>query len=119
VNSIQPTLNAFPAVVEETGVVLKRADTLIANLNQRVESFERAAKSTEQLGASGSALTEAMLAESVPRLNILLEDVQRSSRGLERLLNEINDQPESLVFGRGPLTPGPGEPGFAAQRGTR
>ena len=96
--------------------MLKRADTLLANLNQRVESFERAAKSAEQLGNSGTALSEAMLTESVPRLNVLLEDVQRASRGLERLLNEINEQPQSLVFGRNPLPPGPGEPGFAARR---
>jgi len=45
--------------------------------------------------------------------------VQRSSRGLERLLNEINEQPASLIFGRSPNPPGPGEPGFNASRGSR
>ncbi len=117
--SIEPTLKALPALVNDTGIVLKRADTLLTNLNQRVESFERAAKSAEQLGVSGAALSDTMLTESVPRLNVLLEDVQRSSRGLERLLNEINEQPQSLIFGRNPTPPGPGEPGFAAQRGAR
>ena len=57
--------------------------------------------------------------ETVPRLNVLLDDVQRSSRGLERLLNEVNEQPASLIFGRNPMPPGPGEPGFTAQRGTK
>ena len=116
--AMEPTVKAMPALLNDTGVVLKRADTLLANINQRVESFERAAKSAEQLGASGAALTEVMLTESVPRLNVLLEDVQRSSRGLERLLNEINEQPQSLIFGRSSTPPGPGEPGFA-QRGTK
>jgi len=117
--AIEPTVKAMPALLNDTGVVLKRADTLLANVNQRVEAFERAAKSAEQLGASASALTDVMLSESVPRLNVLLDDVQRSSRGLERLLNEINEQPASLIFGRNPLPPGPGEPGFGAQRGTK
>jgi phospholipid/cholesterol/gamma-HCH transport system substrate-binding protein len=117
--AIEPTVKAMPALLNDTGIVLKRADTLLANVNQRVEAFERAAKSAEQLGASGSALTDVMLSESVPRLNVLLDDVQRSSRGLERLLNEINEQPASLIFGRNPLPPGPGEPGFGAQRGTK
>ncbi len=117
--AMEPAMKALPALVNDTGIVLKRADTLLANLNQRVESFERAAKSAEQLGISASALSETMLTESVPRLNVLLDDVQRSSRGLERLLNEINDQPASLIFGRNPMPPGPGEPGFAAQRGAK
>ena len=117
--AIEPTVKALPALVNDTGIALKRADTLLANLNQRVDSFERAAKSAEQLGTSAAALSDTLLTESVPRLNVLLEDVQRSSRGLERLLNEVNEQPQSLIFGRSTTPPGPGEPGFAAQRGTR
>lgn len=117
--AIEPTVKALPALMNDTGIALKRADTLLANLNQRVDSFERAAKSAEQLGNNGAALTEVMLTESLPRLNVLLDDLQRSSRGLERLLNEINEQPQSIVFGKSALPPGPGEPGFAAPRGTR
>jgi phospholipid/cholesterol/gamma-HCH transport system substrate-binding protein len=115
--AMEPTVKALPALLVDTGIVLKRADTLLANVNQRVEAFERAANSAEQLGTSGAALTDVMLTESVPRLNVLLDDVQRSSRGLERLLNEINEQPASLIFGRSPALPGPGEPGFGAKRG--
>ena len=113
--AFEPTVKTLPALMNDTGIVLKRADTLLANLNQRVDSFERAAKGAEQLTNSGAALSEAMLNESLPRLNLLLEDLQRSSRGLERLLYEINEQPHSLVFGKNPIPPGPGEPGFAAQ----
>jgi phospholipid/cholesterol/gamma-HCH transport system substrate-binding protein len=116
--AVEPTLKALPALVNDTGVAFKRADTLLANINQRVESFERTAKSAEQLGNSAAALADVMLTESVPRLNVLLEDVQRSSRGLERLLNEVNEQPQSLIFGRTTTPPGPGEPGFYAPRGT-
>lgn len=117
--AIEPTVKALPALANETGIVLRRADTLLANLNQRIDSFERAAKSAEQLGNSGAALADTIVTDSLPRLNVLLEDLQRSSRGLERLLDEINEQPQSLIFGRSPLPPGPGEPGFAAQRGAR
>jgi phospholipid/cholesterol/gamma-HCH transport system substrate-binding protein len=119
VNAMEPAVKALPAAIQDADLALKRAETLLANLNQRVESFEHAAKSAEQLGNSGTALSEAMLTESVPRLNALLEDIQRASRGLERLLNEIYEQPHSLVFGRNPLPPGPGEPGFSARRGTQ
>jgi phospholipid/cholesterol/gamma-HCH transport system substrate-binding protein len=117
--ALEPTLKALPALTLETGAVLKRADTVLGNIDQRLDSFERAAKSAEQLGNSGTALSEVMMSESLPRLNVLLEEMQHSSRRLERLLYEISEQPHSLVFGRNPQPPGPGEPGFAAPRGTK
>ena len=113
--SIEPTARALPALVADTGLAIKRADALLANLDRRVESFERAAKSAEQLGIQGAALSEALLVESVPRVNLLLDELQRSSQGLERLVSDISDQPHSLVFGRTPIPHGPGEPGFAAR----
>jgi phospholipid/cholesterol/gamma-HCH transport system substrate-binding protein len=118
--AMQPTVKALPALANDAGIAMRSADTLLTNLNQRVDSFERAAKSAEQLGNSGATLSDAMLSEALPRLNYLLEDLQRSSRGLDRLLYEINEQPHSFIFGRNPLPPGPGEPGFAAaQKGAR
>jgi phospholipid/cholesterol/gamma-HCH transport system substrate-binding protein len=112
--AMEPTVKALPSLVNDTSVALKRADTLLANINQRLDSFERAANSAEQFSLSGAALAESMMTETVPRLNVLLDDVQRSSRGLERLLSEVNEQPQSLIFGRNALPPGPGEPGFGA-----
>ena len=119
VKAIEPAVKALPALAGDAGAAFRRADTLLANLNQRVESFERAANSAEHLSSQGVAVSETMLNESLPRFNVLLEDLQRSSRGLERLLSEINEQPHSIVFGKNPLPPGPGEPGFALQRGVR
>lgn len=118
-SALEPAAKALPALANDAGVVLRRADTLLANIDRRVDSFERAAKSAEQLGARGTALSEAMLTESLPRFNLLLDDLQRSSRSLDRLLGDINEQPHSLVFGRNPIPPGPGEPGFAAQGAAR
>jgi phospholipid/cholesterol/gamma-HCH transport system substrate-binding protein len=112
---LEPAARALPALIGDAGLVLKRADTLIANLDQRVESFERAARGAERLGDSGTALSDAMLTETLPRLNSLADDLQRTSRGLERAINDLNEQPHSLIFGRNPLPPGPGEAGFGAK----
>lgn len=111
--AVEPALQALPALAGDAGVAFRRADALFANLDQRVESFERVAISAEHLSLQGMALAESMRNESLPRLNVLLDDLQRSSRGLERLLSDINEQPHSIVFGKNPLLPGPGEPGFA------
>jgi len=113
--SLEPAARALPGLAGEAGVMLKRADVLIGNLNQRVESFERAAKGAEKLADSGTALSDAMLTETLPRLNLLADDLQRAARGIERALNVIDEQPHSLIFGRNPAVPGPGEPGFGAK----
>ncbi len=116
--SLEPTVRAMPALAADAGVALKRADALMANLNQRVEAFERAAKGAERLTDSGAALSDAVLTETLPRLNQLADELQRTARGIERTLNDIDEQPHSLIFGRNPLPPGPGEAGFSA-RGVR
>jgi phospholipid/cholesterol/gamma-HCH transport system substrate-binding protein len=51
--------------------------------------------------------------ETLPRLNVLLDDIARSSRSLERLIADVSADPSSVVFGRSAGAPGPGEPGFA------
>jgi len=99
-------------VVKDAGIALKRADTLMANLDRRVDSFERAAKGAD-------LLSETLVNESLPRLNGLLEDLQRNSRSLERLLSDLDEQPSSVVFGKSPQPPGPGEPGFGTSRGAQ
>jgi len=99
-------------VVKDAGIALKRADTLMASFDRRLDSFERAAKGADQL-------SETLVNESLPRLNVLLEDLQRNSRSLERLLSDLDEQPSSIVFGKSPQPPGPGEPGFGKPRGAQ
>lgn len=122
---IQPVAGSVTALTADARQVLQRADTLVANLNsltqqlaQRVDTLERVAKSAEQIGGSAQSVSSVALAESLPRINQLLEELARNSRNLDRLLTEVNDQPASLLFGRPLAAPGPGEPGFNPQRGS-
>jgi phospholipid/cholesterol/gamma-HCH transport system substrate-binding protein len=62
-------------------------------------------------GQTGSELT----GETLPRANALLDELTVSSRRLVRLMESIERNPQSLVFGRGRGAPGPGEAGFAGQ----
>ncbi|MBA4327928.1 MAG: MCE family protein, partial [Polaromonas sp.] len=42
------------------------------------------------------------------------EETARAMRQLRRTVNAVDDNPQSLIFGNGPPTPGPGEKGFTA-----
>ena len=52
-------------------------------------------------------------------MNRVTEDASRTVRALGRTVNELSDNPQSLIFGEGPPRPGPGEPGFQAPGAAR
>jgi phospholipid/cholesterol/gamma-HCH transport system substrate-binding protein len=124
--SAQPGVRAMPQLAKQAGETLKRADATLIELQQlaallgkRSEAIERVAASAEKIGvavqeasAAGVSLSAMASRETIPRLNTLLDEIARSSRSLERLLEDLSANPSSVVFGRAPPVPGPGEPGF-------
>lgn len=121
---LDPAVRNMPAVTEEARKAFARADTLLANMNtlttelvQRVDTLERVSKGAEQVGGAAQSLSGAAVADTLPRINALLEELARNSRNLDRLLVDLSEQPASLVFGRPGVAPGPGEAGFNARAG--
>jgi phospholipid/cholesterol/gamma-HCH transport system substrate-binding protein len=66
------------------------------------------ASSMEELGAASRSFNN----ETLPRVNALVEQLQRETRALDRVLSTLNDNPQSFVFGSQRSRPGPGESGF-------
>ena len=55
----------------------------------------------------------------IPRLNELSSELSASSHQLNRVLQMLEESPQSLIFGPRRATPGPGEPGFSAPVGSK
>ena len=49
---------------------------------------------------------------TLPQIETLVRDLDKNSRQLGRLLDSLNEAPQSLIFGRPAPKPGPGEAGF-------
>lgn len=120
---LSPAVGGVSALTADARKSLQRADGLMTSmthlaqqLSEKTGALERAAKSAEQVGASAHAMSSELVAESLPRVHALLEELARNSRSLDRLLIDLNEQPHSLVFGRPEAAPGPGESGFNPQR---
>ncbi len=79
-------------------------------LNEKDGPMDRLAEGTEALSHAADSFNAATL----PRINRVTEDTSRAARQLSRTVNNINDNPQSLIYGSGRVDPGPGEPGFAA-----
>jgi phospholipid/cholesterol/gamma-HCH transport system substrate-binding protein len=119
---LEPSLEAMPALIAEakglaadTRATIGRADQLIGSVNglalkldQRVDTLTRAVASVEEVGMTARAVSE----ETMPRMNVLIDDLSRESHAIGRVVNTLGDQPQSIVFGAPPGRPGPGEPGF-------
>lgn len=123
---LDPAIRDVPALTGDARKVLARADEMLVNMSkltvelaQRVDTLERVSRSAEQVGGAAQSLSDAAVADTLPRINALIEELARNSRKLDQLLGELNEQPASLVFGRPAAAPGPGEPGFNPRGGAR
>lgn len=113
---LQPTLKALPAITDRTDKALLRVDPLLVNLNSltqevrtRVDALDHIGRSADELGQTSQALKD-----SLPQLNGMVNDFSRSAHLLDRVLSDVQQQPQSILFGQTPGPPGPGEHGFTA-----
>jgi phospholipid/cholesterol/gamma-HCH transport system substrate-binding protein len=60
---------------------------------------------------------EGLATSTLPRLNVLLQELTTTSRQLSDLLDEIDETPQLLLLGRRRPPPGPGEAGFGSAAG--
>ncbi|RJG04874.1 MCE family protein [Noviherbaspirillum cavernae] len=115
---LQPTLAKLPALANQAQQALtsltalsRDASALTGNLNGMATRLQAAggpldtiSSSASQLGATANRLEH----ETLPVAN----DARTSIRSLNRTLDNLSDNPGSMLFGVPPAAPGPGEPGF-------
>ncbi|ALQ49835.1 MlaD family protein [Nitrosomonas ureae] len=104
---LQPVLSSFTELTIESGTLVKRLDQLLGELNLTV------AKANEKEGIFDSLSHSTQeLATTIPELRKLSYSLLRNSSNLDKVLHQLEENPQSLIFGRSPSSPGPGETGF-------
>lgn len=123
---LEPGAKGAVALTDDARALLKRAaemmsgiEGLATELKSLTRSFERVAASAENVGTATDTVARSAISDTLPRINRLLDQLSRTSQRLERLLTDLDEQPSSLVFGRPPPEPGPGEPGFTAPQAAK
>lgn len=115
---LQPTLAKVPALTDQAQQTLgsinrlsRDASALTASLNgmavklqARNGTIDKLGNAADQVGAMANKLNH----ETLPLVN----DARSTIRTLNRTLENINDRPQSVLFGSPRVAPGPGEPGF-------
>ena len=105
---LQAGSDGIPALVSDARTTLADIDKLSRTLAQRSEAFDRMAASLGDVGGAARSFND----ETLPRINVLVDQLQRDTRVLDRVLNSLSDNPQAFVFGAQRGKPGPGESGF-------
>ncbi len=96
---IDETVKALPELARETQQLIKEARELASQVSK--------------LSSEAHSTAGAMREDTLPRVNALAESVERGAQRVGRMAAEIDRQPESLIWGKKPVSrPGPGEKGF-------
>ena len=104
VQKLEATLNHAEHATAQAGPFFAEARGLVARLQAVGDKLDVA------LGEPGSGQSAGLL----PRVDDLTRELSASSRQLGRVLQMLEESPQSLIFGRPEAPPGPGEPGFSA-----
>ena len=100
---------------EETRTTIHEIGLTARRLNEKNGPIDRLSEGTQALSHAADSFNAATL----PRINRVTEDTTRAVRQLSRTVNNINDNPQSLIFGSGRIEPGPGEEGFVSPGGKK
>lgn len=111
VSQLEPGLKSLPGLAADASSVLKHTDQLIIDLNQITAKINQQGGPVDSLFHTAGELTDTM-----HRLREATEGITRNSRSVDRVLLQLEEQPRSLLFGRSPPPPGPGEDGFVSPR---
>jgi len=95
---VNETAKDLPQLTRETQLLVKDARDMAGKVGRLSDE------------AAGAAV--ALREETLPRINSLAESVERDSQRFGRLSLQLDREPQSVIFGRKPGRPGPGEPGF-------
>ena len=124
------TRSLLPTVAQETRDSLAALKAASERLGDSADAARTSASAfqrlTERMAAPGGALdqmgqgvevwvatNQALQGVALPRLNLLAQDVARSSRQIGELAQTLRDTPQALLLGAPAPLPGPGEPGFS------
>jgi len=112
--AIEPLATDARGTLAKANEALVRIAALSDDIKRRAQALDEVGRGAAQVGAAAKDAREVM-----PRLEQLIDELSRNSHTLNRLLANLDAQPQSVLLGKPAPTPGPGEPGFNGRQARR
>ncbi|MDR0274611.1 MAG: MlaD family protein [Burkholderiaceae bacterium] len=112
---IRQTATAMAAVQDAAAQTERAAASLNDVATGMKQGMRELAGQDGAIGRLGQTMNT-FSADTLPRVQALTEDAGHAIRRLDHVAGAIDDNPQTLIYGNGPIAPGPGEPGFAPPR---
>jgi phospholipid/cholesterol/gamma-HCH transport system substrate-binding protein len=118
---LQPAARSLPDLEARTAAAMEQLDLLLADMRsapvefrQHLAALDEVGRGAREMGEASRSLETAIVGDTLPHVSGAADQLSRTSRTLDRVLQQVEQHPQSLLFGRSPPEPGPGEPGFVA-----
>ncbi len=105
--------------VTQTAQSMNQLTQRLAADNGLLTQLEKTAQSLAQSAATVETTTLPSLAEATTDATHAARAATVTAQGVDRIVNRLDDNPQSLLYGHGATGPGPGEPGFSAPSAAR
>jgi phospholipid/cholesterol/gamma-HCH transport system substrate-binding protein len=109
----QETVKAVSSFQNVAQRVTEKGGTL-DRVNEGLSSANTATLAITQSAQAIGQSVQSLSANTLPRATRMTDDAARAARSTDRVVKELGDNPQSLIFGNAPVSPGPGERGFVA-----
>lgn len=109
-------LAGFPALTADARRTLAHVDTLTGEFNSlgrdMRKEWQTMTEKAVTLVESGSAAGNMLVQTTLPRANVLMIELQATTRRFKRVVSMLEADPQAFLLGAGQTQAGPGEPGF-------
>jgi phospholipid/cholesterol/gamma-HCH transport system substrate-binding protein len=120
-DGLKPTVQRMPQLADQANQTMLSIQELAKNaaqLSQQIGNLTTQLQDpngpfNQTLNSYGS-LGTSVQSDTLPKINELTNDVSQTMRTFNKTLEEINQNPQDLIFGKSAAAPGPGEPGFVS-----
>jgi phospholipid/cholesterol/gamma-HCH transport system substrate-binding protein len=112
INSITASAGRADLAIQRVGALAEQATALAADVRSRLTVLDHAGAAAQRVDSSLRAIELGLVGPDAAVAPPLVDSLARAARGVDRATGQVADQPHSLIFGRNPSPPGPGESGF-------
>lgn len=113
---LDPAKTHVPQLVDEARTAIADMRLAAGSVKQAAGDFSTAINRFDAKGGALDRVSEGantFTASTLPRVHRAVENASRTIRQLDRTASTLSENPQAILYGSGPIPPGPGEQGFA------